>query len=226
VSDITILCVTRAEPYALEFLTDMAGLASDLAAPLYVGVDGDEAARRLNGLDSEHVFTLRSHGYIESVLDEAVAECPPGWILRLDDDERVSHAMYEWLLEREYRMSDHWAFPRANLWPNEHMRLAGSADGYPEGGTLWPDLQTRLSSKEKSGGRTRIHVGSPYGTGAVAPVAIEHYKFLRRSFEERTRQARRYESVQEGAGSGNYLAFQTPEVGSWPFVAYLQAVVA
>lgn len=172
-SDLSILCVTRAEAYALPFLEDMAELANDLDARFYIAADGDQALARLDGINAT-TFVVRSHGYLESVLDDAVAKCEDGYILRLDDDERVSDGMYGWLLERSYEQHDHWAFPRANLWPDENQRL----DGNVNGAVLWPDLQTRLSVKAKSGGRTRIHQGSPHGRGEVAPVVIEHHKLL------------------------------------------------
>lgn len=224
-SDISILCVTRALPYALQFLDDMAELAHDLDAPLVLAADGDAAWRALDGHDN--VIMLRSHGYIESVLDEAVGACDTNWILRLDDDERVSFGMYEWLLERSYRAADHWAFPRANLWPDEHQRLAGISDGFPEGGTCWPDYQTRLSIKRKSGGRTEIHQGSPFGRGRVAPVALEHHKLIVRGFDERLGQVRAYDRISDGAGSSPmYGPLQMPESWHMPSVPYVEMVPA
>lgn len=216
-TDLTILCITRAQPYALPFLDEMASLTHDLEGRFYVAADGDTAYSRLDGLNAT-LFIVRSHGYLESVLDEAVHVCEDGYILRLDDDERVSDGMYQWLLERHYRDTDHWCFPRANLWPDENQRL----DGHP----VWPDLQTRLSTKEKSGGRTTIHHGSPFGSGRHAPVVIEHHKFLVRPIQDRVEQARAYERIQEGAGSGHYLPFQAPELAQHQTAPYLEVVPA
>jgi hypothetical protein len=148
------------------------------------------------------VVPLRSEGYVESVLDEAVEACPEGHILRLDDDETVSDEMRAWLKASEWQASDHWAFPRMNLWPDETSYIASDP--------LWPDLQTRLSSKEKSGSRPVVHQGSPFGTGQVAPVALLHHKFLVRGREERERMVESYEQVQPGAGRG-WLPFSVPE---------------
>lgn len=200
-SDLTVLCVTRADPYALPFLDEMTGLAADLDAHLVVAADGDRAHRTLDGIDADLIL-VRSHGYIESVLDDAVSYCPDGHILRLDDDERPSYEMYDWLLERCYETNDHWAFPRYNLWPDERSYITSLS--------LWPDLQTRLSVKAKAGGRTKIHYPSPYGTGVVANVAIEHHKFLIRDIDERRETLDRYERLQPGAGS-RFRQFSVPE---------------
>src|SRR5690606_10758983 len=75
---------------------------------------------------------------------------------------------------------------------------------------LWPDLQTRLSVKAKSGGRTRVHAGSPFGTGTVAPCVLEHHKFLVRPRGEREALVERYERIERGAGLG-YSMFSVPE---------------
>jgi hypothetical protein len=202
VTDITILCITRGESFAYPFLADMAELASDLDALFLIGADGPHAAVGVDGLGT--VVEVKSHGYIESVLDTTIDACPDGYILRLDDDERVSADMYRWLLERQYTKSDHWAFPRMNLIHN--------TDTFIVSDPLWPDLQTRLSVKAKAGGRNQIHVGSPYGSGTIAAVTIEHHKYLVRSLKERRAIAQRYERIQQGAGTGHYALFSVPEL--------------
>jgi hypothetical protein len=124
-------------------------------------------------------------------------------VLRLDDDERCSDAMIKWLVDQEYRACDHWKFPRANMWTDTHHLVSAQ---------LWPDHQTRLSTRAKSGGRRHVHDGSPYGGGRPAPVAIEHFKFVVKSQEERQKIADRYDSVRQGFGSGGMLAFSLPEL--------------
>lgn len=197
---LTILCVTRAEPCALPFLEDMAGVAYHLDARLLIAADGPEAYKRLDDL-YEHITLVRSAGYLESVLDQAIARCPNGHILRLDDDERCDDLMVDWLARGEYETADHWAFPRYNLWPDEHSFITSLG--------LYPDPQTRLSVKGKAGGRHQIHVGSPYGTGVIAPVHIEHHKFLVRSLEERRRILAGYERLLPGAD--RWRQFSCPE---------------
>ncbi len=181
---LSILCVTEHGDHSPPFIADMAEIAEQLEAA-FILYDG------------------RGVGCIENVLDQAVATCPNGMILRLDDDERCSPEMRDWLEDCCWLEDNHWAFPRLNLWPNQFMHLTSHA--------LYPDLQTRLSVKWKSGGRHLIHVGSPFGTGRVAPCAIEHHKFLVRSLEERRALADRYEQVAPGAGTNQYRAFSVPE---------------
>jgi hypothetical protein len=62
-----------------------------------------------------------------------------------------------------------------------------------------------------AGGRTSIHCGSPHGGGDVAPVVIEHHKFLVKSLDERLRLARHYDTV-GGGGTGWNFPFNVPEL--------------
>lgn len=181
---LTLLCITAHQPYSLPFVEQFDEDAREIGARLRV-VDGTNA------------------GFIEAVLDEAIHDVPDGYVLRVDDDERMSRPMVEWLAAGEYESADHWAFPRANLWPDE--------DRYIVNAPLWPDLQTRLSVKEKAGGRTQVHEGSPFGTGHVANVLLEHHKFLVRDRAEREALVHHYESLQRGAGEA-YAMFSVPEL--------------
>lgn len=179
-SDLTILCVTQYEESTFDLRHAMARAALGLGARLL----------RFGGRDA---------GCIENVLDAAVAQCREGYVLRLDDDEAMSPEMLAWLASGAYREHDHWAFPRMNLWPDTGHFIASHS--------LWPDYQTRLSVKAKSGGRSSIHDGSPFGTGELAPVPIEHHKFLVRSEAERREILARYEAL----GAHGYAQFSVPE---------------
>lgn len=182
--DLTILCVTNYGAHSAPFLSALDGIAEFLGAE-YVEHDGSYAR------------------CLEHVLDDAVAACPDGYILRLDDDELPTDEMIGWLAAGRYQQHDHWAFPRLNLYPD--------AGTYIRTEPLFPDLQTRLSVKAKSGGRAQVHEGSPFGTGEIAPVAIEHHKFIVRPLQERRALLERYERVWDGAGSGHFAAFSVPE---------------
>lgn len=181
--DLTILCISAREPHSEPFRDELAWLA-DLVDAEFVDFDG------------------RGAGILEYVLDEAVEECPDGHILLIDDDERCSNAMVRWLAAGAWKAADNWAFPRAHLWGNERQVIKDSP--------LWPDLQTRLATKAKSGGRTRVHQGSPHGTGRVAPVAIEHHKFLVRTHEERQRILDSYVALWPQSANPHYRAFSIP----------------
>ncbi len=210
--DLSIMCVTKAEPFAIPFLQQMATLASNLDAELIVGLDGawdDDHPTEVLGRWFDlglpcigGVFAVQSQGYLESVHDDLLRYCSGRYVLRLDDDERVSESMAAWLAFGEYRAEPHWKFPRAHLW--------GSPDRYIVNSPLWPDHQTRLSVREMAGGRTSIHCGSPFGGGAEAPVVIQHHKFLVKPLEERRAIVERYNRIQPGAGDA-FLAFSVPE---------------
>jgi hypothetical protein len=193
---LSILCVTKAEPHAVSFLFAMEQLAVQLDAQLVFAADGQEAQDKI-GIDTiARVVQVRSAGYLESVLDRALEACTENYVLRLDDDERVSPAMAEWLAARMYESADVWKFPRVHFWGDVKTVLLTSH--------LFPDHQTRLTTRTKAGGRHHIHAPSPFGGGALAPVAIEHHKFLVRTVEEREQTAEKWHS-------GDMLPFSLPE---------------
>lgn len=202
--DLSILCVTAAEPWARPFVWTLSALASGLHAQLVVVPHGSAAVLRLIE------WGVRPSGmvdgecrYLEAYLDDALALCNGRYVLRIDDDERCSPAMVAWLAMREYAVGDHWKFPRMHLWPNDQSALMT-----PQ---LFPDHQTRLSVRAKAGGRRTPHAMSPFGGGALAPAAIFHYKFLARTRAERARQAAVYDAYRPGYGTGGMLAFSLPE---------------
>lgn len=179
-SDLTILTITDYPPHAAEYLERAQDLARDLDAA-YVEFDGTGAG-----------------GGVEHVQDAAVAICPDGYILLLADDENPDAEMTEWLHGRYYRQTDNWCFARLNYYPDTTSCV------------MYPDLQTRLATKEKSGGRTRLHQGSPWGTGWQGGGAIEHWKMLVQSLEVRRAQIEERERMQRGAGYG-FRPYVIPE---------------
>jgi hypothetical protein len=205
---LTILTITKGERHAWYFLRAMQEAARHLHASFVVCADGEVAfALCCKQLEGATVARVDSRGYLEDVLEEGVMCCPPGYILRLDDDERINARMMAWLEARKYESSDHWKFPRVHIWEETGAPDILGLTNPP----LWPDHQTRLSVKEKSGGRFGVHAGSPYGGGTVAPVCFEHYKFAVKSFDERKAIASRYDRYAAGYGSGGMLAFNLPE---------------
>lgn len=202
---LSIVCVTKAEPYALPFLEHLSLVASKTNAQLVIAADGPDAVKPLLDMTWMRyplIASVTSKGYIESVLDQALSYCDGQYVLRLDDDERCSDAMVAWLVDGGYTADDHWKFPRAHLWGDERHVLM-----HPQ---LWPDHQTRLSVRIKAGQRKSIHCGSPFGGGAEAPVLIEHHKFIVKTVEERRAIVARYDRIAPGAGSG-MLVFSVPE---------------
>lgn len=208
--DLSILCITRGDGYAMRFLREMAALAVETDAELVVAGDGNYgyaavAVEAMKWSCSSTVFGVHSAGYIESVLDDAVAACRGTYVLRLDDDESCSPAMVQWLRERRYRDDAHWKFATANLW-----RDAQSVITNPP---LWPDHHTRLSLRALSGGRPKHpHATSPHGNGTLAPVIHLHHKFLVKGYARRQAIARAYEQVGPGLGMSDTMRpFSLPE---------------
>lgn len=180
---LSILCVSTGKDRAQPFFDHFSDLAAQLDAELVLAIDG---------------VHVHSKGYIESVLDEAIALTHGDYVLRLDDDERCSPAMITWLRAGKYLDADHWTFPRAHFYGNAHSVVC--EDYY------FPDLQTRLSVREKAGGRSEIHAGSPFGAGMIARVCIEHWVYLVKSYEERREIARGYQRIRAGADGGEFRA--------------------
>jgi hypothetical protein len=206
-ADLTILSISRFEQFSHRFLREMAQIAAGINCQLVIGADGI-GSRSICPTDvlaqANQVVPVLSKGYIESVLDIVVGHCSTPYVFRLDDDERCSDSLIKWLSEGGYRTETHWKFPRAHVWRDANTFISALP--------LWPDHQTRLSIKEKSGGRTGVHAGSPYGGGTPCPWHIEHWKFMVKSFDERQHIASVYDHYQQGYGTGGMLAFNLPEL--------------
>lgn len=204
---LSILCVTRGEDHAWPFLRALVDLQAALAEhaggrpEVVLACDGPRAVAAvrdrpelqtafLQGM--ARIVEVHGAGYIESVLDEAIGVCRGDYVLRLDDDERCSPAMVRWLVAGAYAAAPSWAFATAGLW-----RDTASVLVTPE---LWPQYHTRLSRRALAGGQRRIHQPNPHGRGAIAPVVLEHHKFLVKSLEMRRGIAARYEAIRRGAG--------------------------
>lgn len=199
----TVMMITKGEPHSKRFLGEALTLARIMGGKLLVGADDGGGENGISENDDITVVSVKSNGTLESVHDAVLALAPDGYVLRLDDDEKASPAMMQWLAAKHYETADHWKFPRGHFWGGEELMLYTPH--------LWPDHQTRLSLKSKAGGRNTIHCGSPFGGGELAPVAIEHHKFLVKDRAERQAIANRYDTVAQGAGSG-MIAFSVPEV--------------
>lgn len=181
---LTILCVTAGAAYARPFLMDLVRVGAEVAAEVVLHTDRS------------------GQGYLEAELPTALADCTGDYVLRIDDDERCSASLVEWLKTKEYESAAQWWFPRAHLWGNDRTVLTN----FP----LWPDQQTRLTTRDLVV-REAIHAGSAGGRGAQGDGVIEHHKFLVRSHAERLALANHYEGIRRGAGSGKFKPFQTPE---------------
>src|SRR6185369_8814529 len=99
---LTLLCVSKAEEFSAPFLLALVETGRHLHADVVIAADGEDAYTRLAGLRGARIIQVRSAGYVESVLEEALSECHTEYVLRLDDDERISPEMTVWLARGFY----------------------------------------------------------------------------------------------------------------------------
>ena len=92
--DLTVLCVTEERPHARPFLAEFREIAVSIGARVLI-------------------YSARKVGVIENVLDRAVAMCPDGYVLRLDDDELPTPDMFAWLQSGGYREARSLGVPAA-----------------------------------------------------------------------------------------------------------------
>lgn len=199
--NLDILCITKGERHALPYIQKMSALAHTIKARLVLVVDGNVDFASFASEWADRTGIVWSKGYMESIYADALNYCQSDYILRLDDDETVSPELAAWLAQGKFSPVN--AFPRMNLWGDETHFINHQM--------LYPDFQTRLTTREFAGGRDQIHVGSPYGTGTIVPYPIYHHKFLVKSYAERRLIAEGYEKVRPGAGMGLYKIYSLPE---------------
>lgn len=204
---LSILCVTKLEPFAEPFLRAMSALGCEIGAEVVFALDAPISEAAVPPCDK--AVMVRSKGYIESVLTHAIEACSGDYILRLDDDERCSAAMAKWLKAGAWRSKPAWAFATAGLWGDARHVLV-----MPE---LWPQYHVRLTTAALAGGQTRIHQRHPVSDPAIAPAVIEHHKFLVKSLDQRQAIAERYDAIRQGAGKRCH---------SVPELAYRELVLA
>lgn len=206
--DLSLLCVTKVETYPiLDLISELVVTGQSLGAEVVLVADGQPSYEHLNGYFTQladfRIHRLHSDGYIESVLDRAVDLTSRPYVFRIDDDESLSDGLVAWLIAGAYRSAPHWKFPRAHLWRDKQHYITNPP--------LWPDEQTRLSTRELSYGRSSIHCGSPFGGGELCPHPLLHHKFLVKSREEREAIVKRYDAVSPGMGT-SFALFSVPEL--------------
>jgi hypothetical protein len=217
-TDITILTVTKGEDYSVRFIKMLIKSARYLRAEFLLAVDNPqpkEFFKRLSILsldprykDNIRAISCNTGGAIEHVLSDISSQAAGEWILRIDDDESISHAMAVFLARRKWltdNKSPCYSFPTAWLWGDENHYLLNER--------MYPDIHTRLVKKElmKDWGR-QPHAAAPHGIGLAVDALLLHHKFLVKPYELRKEIAKRYDSLGEGFGTGNiYKRYNVPE---------------
>lgn len=188
---LSIICVTQADAKVRPFLQHFISLAHILGAEIIFGCHGAPAVQWLEtqkGLDGVFV----EGQFIEEMLDPVIAACQGNYILRLDDDERCSAGLVNWLKSGEWVRRDSWFFSRRHLWPDERHCLAGQP--------YFPDFQVRLSVKRQARRQPKLHAAHAYPAYRAPGMAyLEHHVFLVRSRAERQMVTAKYETLRTGA---------------------------
>lgn len=192
---LSILTITRCERHTPRFFTHFRALADILQAEFVVAYDRCEKP----DCGADRYVPVEAKFTCENVLAEAHSACAGDYVLRLDDDETLSPQGI--LCVAEAKLDGRvFAFPRANLWGDEHHAIAS--------GDLFPDCQTRLMPRERET-RTQLHAG--VSADLLLNGMILHHKFLVKGIDERRAIAARYEANHPGGGTGHYLQFSVPE---------------
>ena len=206
--NLSIAVITAGKPFARATLEQMRAWANLLDADLVVAGDREAGYALAREYADTALAVQVQNGLGESVVPELARACAHEWVLRFDDDETGTWAMFEWLKRGEWNTVawDAFNFPRGHLW--------GDTEHFITDAPLWEDRQTRLVRREiTERWHNQVHAGSPAGRSADVPAMMLHHKFLVRTYEERQETARLYDSLRAGAGTDDHFGrFTLPEL--------------
>lgn len=204
---LAVLAFTRGDPFAARFLEKFRDLAQVCEAEYVIAGDraaGFEMAQRF----ADRAIPVETSGIQESHIAQVARQIEADWILKLDDDESISSALWQWLVAGGWQQGERnvYSFPTAWLWGDEGHFITS----FP----FWPDPHARLMKRECFfDWGTGMHAGNPHGVGWIVHAALWHHKFLVKDMPERLAVARRYDALRPGAGTGPYYGkFTLPEV--------------
>ncbi len=203
---LSVLCQTYGANYAGPFLAKFRRLADALDADFVIV--GDGYAGELLAKDyADKVVRIDMQHTPEEGIYPGCKACKGDWVLRFDDDETLSTAMRQWLVQRRWEQATEsvFSFPYCWLW--------GDAQHFITSPPFYPDPHARLMPKRMmEQWLVTPHAGNLFGLGLVVPVAHLHHKFLVQSREHRERHAAKLDAVQQGYGLGaHYGKFMFPE---------------
>jgi hypothetical protein len=182
---LSIVCVTQAAPKVRPFLEEIKQLAEDVNAELVFGAHGDAAAQFLR---NQTAYAVEGE-FLEEMLNPVLELCTGDYVLRLDDDERCSESMFKWLKAGLYVERSAWFFPRFHFWPDEQHVITSQP--------YFPDFQARLTRKDMAQREAKIHAGLLFRSFR-APVYMEHYNQIVKTYEERRALTAKYETIRTG----------------------------
>lgn len=190
---LSVLCATQAEACARPFLAEMRPLAHACGGRFQVVLDRSESYERWTTLGLKGDCVVAQDG-VHQAMQELIGQCASDYALILDDDERCTPALAEWLREGRYEDADFWYIQRAWLYHDTKHYISSAKH--------WPNPALRIGRPARVHVPRAIHAGwmDGPGTRATAPYAMEHHKLLIRSFEERQATVARYEAIRRDAG--------------------------
>lgn len=172
----------------------MAHVADRCGGVFTVVLDGPESHERWwgSGLSARFAVVAGTdrHQTVQAVIRQGTSD----YVLMLDDDERCTEGLVNWLATEQYRTADFWYIRRAWLYKDARHYISSPKH--------WPNPSLRIGRRELITVPTAIHAGWMQGPGtkAEAPFAIEHHKFLIRSLDERKETVAQYEAIRKDAG--------------------------
>lgn len=194
---LAILCITKNETHAKEFLEYNQHCAKLLNAKFVIAYDRCE--KPIICAD-QFIKVGCSTDIVENVLSYCYRKCSTKYVLRLDDDEILDDTAIDWIKNTKIRLHNVVGFHRYNLYQNYNTIIKD----------LYPDTQVRLMLKTKEN-RKFVHEGREFNT--LADGHILHYKFLIKDIEHRIKIAQNYEKNKTECGFGKeFSKFNLPEL--------------
>ncbi len=190
---LSVFCATRAEDHVWPFLLDMVTVARRCGGEFVMVADGAVAWDRLTNGDFPDDVIPAIDG-VHRTMERAIQNNTSDYVLVLDDDERCTAGLVEWLASESYLGTDFWDIPRAWLFRDTKHFITSRKH--------WPNYDLRVGRRILVSVPTVIHHGwmARAGTSAECAHAIEHHKLLIRSLEDRIALVKHYESIKKDAG--------------------------
>ncbi|MFP8777323.1 glycosyltransferase [Hydrogenophaga sp. RWCD_12] len=208
IENVSVIVLTQDSETRLPLLLEsLAGYFSEIV----VGVDTKSsdgtlaAARKLAG---KVVSIDNPAGTVEATIEQLASICSNEWVLRLDDDELISHGLLRFI-EQHLEFLSVEAIGIHRKWCR--VNLAGAHLEYSTNPLYGYDWQWRLFRKFSVGYCKDFHTpGICFRTETKAPLDgfIVHLDWIYRDFGYRKSKVARYEAISAGKGHGAYYLYE------------------
>lgn len=208
IENVSVIVLTQDSEKRLPLLLEsLAGHFSEIV----VGVDTKSsdgtlaAARKFAG---KVVSIDNPAGTVEATIEQLASFCSNEWVLRLDDDELISHGLLRFI-EQHLEFLSVEAIGIHRKWCR--VNLAGAHLEYSTNPLYGYDWQWRLFRKSSVGYCKGFHTpGICFRTETKAPLDgfIVHLDWIYRDFGYRKSKVARYEAISAGKGHGAYYLYE------------------